>query len=204
MIQDLVNAFAELSGFTIELDADGYTLATSAADTLTITWAGGTDVRDLLGYEDDGATTSVTTGGTTSGKLCRARWAPARPWRRDEPVDVARKSMSISTDGTVDVISAPPHKKRRIAMRFSGGPREAVETEFSVFRDVWERIVGSGRRFRFYSDRDVLTEYAEITNPWGWQLLIVEGGGDWDPGSALTVSGWYGMSEYAILARLVV
>jgi hypothetical protein len=94
-----------------------------------------------------------------------------------------RASQSEGVTGRLETIKRASVRQRPIRMRSEGPPRSSIATTYQALEDLWESHFSAGLRWRYYVDASVVTPYAVISNPRGYETMVHLGPErwKWDP-----------------------
>lgn len=177
----ILAAHIDFATFEITVDQDTgiITLADTGAVGFLITWAAATDIRDWLRFS--GATTSVPSGGSTSGaRTHEFGFYPSRC----APEDIANRDVEAANlqadNGDVQTLTFADHSEHLLMFTILGGPYSDVWREFHAFDDFMAMAVQS-IPYRWYHDTSVLAEYAFVVAATGFLQLVLKASVDWEP-----------------------
>ena len=160
----------ELLTLTARINSSGQVVITPPTGaTVTITWAGGLEVRDCLRYT--GATTTCLAGSAnTATRQASGAFYMALPVADDVATMESLGSQAESDTGA-EVTSWGLQFRRALIVRIRGNQRDAVESERRAFRDFWADHLATGNTITWCPDVSVTTAYAEVSNPFGRHTL---------------------------------
>lgn len=161
--------------------------------TATIIWSG-TDINGELVREWlrlSGVETELSLTPVYGSRAAAGVYAPRKPPSRDRPILQTLSSVSDpSTGGAQDVVFGATHRLCTIGLKFEGGPRASTWIEYHALEDLYRRMA-QGAPVRWYRDSTVLTPFAPVENPFGWEEWVFDGPApNWEP--AEEFAGWVG------------
>lgn len=111
----------------------------------------------------------------------------------------ARVSQAVPDQGTVQTLRTAMLERYRLGIRTDKAyPRAAAWNDFHALVDFMDHA-SSGRPFRVYPDKTVMTPYEDVTNPFGWRAWVMDkDSASWRPTPA--VDNWYRVLDVELMA----
>lgn len=180
-IKDEIQGYAEFtSTFDMGIDAAGRVyFEMLPTTTATLTWtAAGTDTRDMMRFSGSTLSLSSTRQNGTHAHFGGVYMTSAM--QVDLPGRVTRKSVSVSTSGVRETMTAVQLDTRSIRLRYTGEPRNDLDwTEYRMMEEFLDQAT-TGWHFRLYPDINESTAaYDPDTDRWGYEVWDVESPSDW-------------------------
>lgn len=111
----------------------------------------------------------------------------------------ARVSQAVPDQGTVQTLRSAMLEKYRLGIRTDRSyPRAAIFNEHHALIDFMDNA-SSGRPFRVYPDKTILTAYADVTNPFGYREWVMDkDSASWRP--TPVTAQWYKAFDVELMA----
>ena len=110
-----------------------------------------------------------------------------------------RVEQSVPDYGSVETLRTAVLERKNIGIKLDQAyPRSAAYNDYNALVDFMDNA-SSGRPFRLYPDTSVTTEYAEVSNSFGYETLVLDKDSmKWKP--TPSVNNWYKFMEVSLKA----
>jgi hypothetical protein len=183
----------------VTLSSSGIVSISLDTGTATLAWTD-TDLRDILRFDPDGASTALSTTATSGHRTARFYASSSFPVQVDIPTTRYRSSTDEADDGTIrGLVLSNEINEYRLQIRYLGGHRNATFTEYHAWQSFFEDVMGQYVLCRWYPDSSVTTPFddtykvgtpTELANPNGYHVGRFTDPTEWTPQEF--IPGYYG------------